>query len=123
MPRIVHFELPVDDPERAIRFYESVFGWKIDQWEGPQDYWLITTGEETEPGINGALARRSDGMQVTQNTVGVLSLDDAVAKVVDNGGTVVLPKMPIPGIGYVAYCKDTEGNIFGMMESDESASL
>lgn len=123
MPRIVHFEMPVDDPDRAIAFYQAVLGWKIEKWEGPQDYWLITTGPDAEPGINGALARRSDGLQVTQNTVDVTSLDEALAKVVSNGGTIVLPKMPVPGIGYLAYCKDTEGNIFGLMENDESASL
>lgn len=121
MLRVVHFELPVDDPERAVRFYQAVFGWKIEKWEGPQDYWLVTTGPDTEPGINGALARRSDGIQMTQNTVEVPSLDEAIAKVVDNGGTIIYPKSPIPGVGYLAYCKDTEGNIFGMMESDTSA--
>jgi catechol 2,3-dioxygenase-like lactoylglutathione lyase family enzyme len=60
MPRVVHFEISVDDPERAIRFYSDVFGWKIEKWEGPMDYWLITTGPENEPGIDGALIRRQD---------------------------------------------------------------
>lgn len=123
MPRIVHFEMPVDDPERAAAFYQAVLGWKIEKWEGPQDYWLITTGPESEPGINGAFARRSDGLQVTQNTVDVTSLDEVLKKAVDNGGTVVFPKTPVPGVGYLAYCKDTEGNIIGMMESDEAAGL
>ncbi len=56
------------------------------------------------------------------NTIGVDSVDDSVAKIVANGGKVVEPKMPIPGIGYFAYCLDTEGNAFGVMQSDPSAS-
>ncbi|MDI6815755.1 MAG: VOC family protein [Actinomycetota bacterium] len=123
MPRVVHFELPVDDPDRAIAFYRAVFGWKIEKWEGPDDYWLVMTGAAGEPGIDGALARRSAELKSTQNTIDVLSLDEAIAKVIEGGGTVVAPRTTIPGVGYFAYCSDTEGNIFGMMESDESASL
>jgi len=62
MPRVVHFEFYVDDPERAVKFYQEVFGWKITKWEGPVDYWLVTTGEEGEPGIDGAIARRTNGV-------------------------------------------------------------
>ena len=61
MARVVHFEIPVDNPDRAVKFYTDVFGWKIEKWEGPIDYWLITTGEENEPGINGALTVLSSG--------------------------------------------------------------
>ena len=60
MPRVVHFEIHADDPERAVNFYQDVFGWQIVKWEGPQDYWLITTGPDDEPGINGGLMKRSD---------------------------------------------------------------
>ncbi|HPT75026.1 MAG TPA: VOC family protein, partial [Methanomassiliicoccaceae archaeon] len=55
MPRVIHFEIPAEDPERAVEFYKKVFGWKIDKWEGPIDYWLVMTGENDEPGINGAI--------------------------------------------------------------------
>ena len=58
MPRVIHFELPADEPERAARFYESVFGWEITKWQGPMDYWLVTTGEEGTPGIDGAISPR-----------------------------------------------------------------
>ena len=60
MPRVVHFDISVDDPERAIKFYTEVFGWKVQKWEGPMDYWLITTGDPGEPGIDGGLAKRRD---------------------------------------------------------------
>ena len=114
MPRVIHFELPADDPERAAGFYEQVFGWAVEKWDGPIDYWLVTTGEEGMPGIDGAIARRGEGM--TANTIDVPSVDEYVAKVVAAGGQVVVPKQQIPGVGYMAYCADTEGNVFGIME-------
>ncbi|MFQ6673662.1 MAG: VOC family protein [Fidelibacterota bacterium] len=121
MPRVIHFEINTDEPERAIQFYSTVFGWKIDKWEGTQDYWLITTGGEEEPGINGGLMRRMAPNASTVNTVGVSSVDEFMDKVKQNGGQVVTDKTTIPGVGYFAYCQDTEGNTFGIMEEDESA--
>lgn len=120
MPRPVHFELSADDPDRAVKFYSSVFGWKFDKWDGPMEYWLITTGADAEPGINGGMSRRGpDGDEPT--TIGVPSVDDSLAKVVAAGGTVVRPKGAIPGVGWFAVFKDTEGNPFGLMQSDRSA--
>ena len=121
MPRVIHFELGADDPERAVKFYSDVFGWQIQKWDGPQDYWLITTGAVGTPGIDGAIMRREPGMS-TINTIGVDSVDDAVAKITARGGTVAAPKMAIPGVGYFAYCQDTEGNMFGVMQNDPSAA-
>jgi predicted enzyme related to lactoylglutathione lyase len=122
MERVIHFELTADDPERAIQFYQKVFGWQINKWDGPQDYWLATTGEPETPGIDGAIMRRAPNMQPVINTIGVVSLDDSIAKVTANGGKVVEPRMTIPSVGYYAYCQDTEGNNFGLMQSDPSAS-
>jgi predicted enzyme related to lactoylglutathione lyase len=122
MPRIVHFEISADKPERAVKFYESVFGWKITKWEGPVEYWLIVTGKASESGIDGGLGRRKEGEgAVTVNTVDVPSVDEFAEKVKHNGGTIVLPKHAVPGVGWLVYFKDTEGNMFGMMEADESA--
>jgi predicted enzyme related to lactoylglutathione lyase len=120
MPRVMWFEIPADDPERAKKFYEQVFGWKIEKWEGPEPYWLVKTGEEGEMGIDGGLMPRV-GNSTTQNTVGVPDVDEYVKKVVDAGGKVVLPKMAVPGMGWLAYVTDTEGNIFGVMQPDMSA--
>lgn len=86
-----------------------------------EEYWMVTTGPEGELGINGGIMRRMDGM-VTTNTVGVPDLDDAVARIQKAGGGVTVPRMAIPGIGYMAYCHDTEGNVFGVMQSDPAAS-
>jgi predicted enzyme related to lactoylglutathione lyase len=121
MPRVVHFELAADDPERAAAFYASVFDWKFEKWQGPMDYWLIMTGKEGEPGIDGGLGRRQRPDERTTNTIGVESVDEYVEKVVANGGTVVMPKHAIPGVGYLAYCADTEGTVFGLMADDPSA--
>ncbi|MFB0546565.1 MAG: VOC family protein [Anaerolineae bacterium] len=121
MPRVVHFEINVDHPERAIKFYTDVFGWKIQKWDGPQDYWLITTGEENEPGINGGLMKRMNPSATTINTIAVPSIDDFLAKISEHGGKIIGPKMAIPGIGYHAYCQDTEGNMFGIIQEDTSA--
>jgi predicted enzyme related to lactoylglutathione lyase len=119
--RIVHFEIHSTDPEKALAFYSACFGWKANQWGG-EDYWLITTGEG-EPGIDGGLMRSRDGQPRTVNTLQVDDVDAAVATVLENGGQVALPKMPIPGVGYVAYCIDPTGNLFGVYHSDRTATV
>ena len=124
MSRVIHFEIGIDNPERAKKFYENVFGWKIDKW-GPIDYWLASTGEKSEPGIDGALMRKGSVKEAKNqsiiNTISIASLEDSVKKIKDNGGKVLTPKTPIPGIGYFSYCQDTEGNVFGIMEEDKTA--
>ena len=122
MSRVVHFEIAVDVPDRAATFYNAVFGWKIDKWEGPQDCWLVTTGPDEEPGINGALTKRGQSAAPTVNTISVSSVDETMEKIRESGGSVLSGKMTIPGIGYHAYCKDTEGNVFGIIEEDTSAA-
>jgi len=121
MPRIVHFEINSDDPERAVKFYQKVFGWKIEKWNGPVDYWLVTTGPKDQPGINGGIMKRINPQASTYNTVDVPSVDEFTKKIVESGGKVVVPKMAVPGVGYMAYCADTEGNVFGIMQEDPEA--
>ena len=122
MSRVVHFEIPADDPERAIQFYESVFGWRIEKWEGSIEYWLIMTGPEDEPGIDGGLARREDPATTIENFIDTMDLDASLQAVTAQGGEIFRPKMTVPGVGWLAYIKDTEGNIFGLMERDQDAS-
>lgn len=121
MPRPIHFEIPAENPERAIGFYSSAFGWKFSKWDGPMEYWTIATGQAPEPGIDGGLMLRRDPNQPCVNTVGVEDLDGSIERVLASGGSLAVPKMPIPGVGWLAYCKDTEGHIFGMMQSDSGA--
>lgn len=121
MPRVIHFEIPADDPERAVQFYQKVFGWKVEKWVGPVDYWLATTGEDKEPGINGAITEKGDYVTATTNTIDVTSYEEAAKRIVETGGKVLTPKTAVPGVGYMSYCKDTEGNVFGIMQSDPNA--
>ena len=117
MPRVVHFEIPADDPERAVEFYKKVFGWKIDKWEGPFDYWLVTTGEDDEPGINGAIMSKEMG-EMVKNTIGVDSFDEYAEKIEKAGGKMLMEKQTIPGIGTMAAFQDTEGNVSVIMEPE-----
>jgi predicted enzyme related to lactoylglutathione lyase len=117
MPRVIHFEIPSDQPERASKFYNDVFDWNIQKWEGGgEPYWLVQTGEKGTMGIDGGMMKRPHPGASTVNVIDVPSLDEYMQKVTDNGGTVVVPKMEVPTVGWLAYCNDTEGNTFGMME-------
>lgn len=125
MPRPVHFEIHATDPERAITFYTTVFDWSFERW-GTNPYWLISTGDG--PGIDGGLVPRQ-GPAPTDNapvnaypsTMEVPDLNATVRRVQQAGGAVLVPKTALPGVGWLAYGKDTEGNIFGMLENDPSA--
>lgn len=126
MTRVVHFEIVADNPERAMKFYKQVFGWEFKKWDGPQDYWYVKTGEDSQPGINGGLAPKSSheggkpGGRVA-NSIDVPSVDEFANKISTEGGKILSPKMPIPGIGYLAICQDTEGIPFGIIQHDSNA--
>ena len=120
MNRVVHFEISADKPERANKFYEAVFGWEIQKWDGPIDYWLTKTGKDDQPGINGAIKHRVRPEQTIINTIDVPAIDEFIHKIKNAGGEVVMPKTEIPGVGFHAYCRDTEGNIFGIIEGGPS---
>ncbi len=120
MPKVIHFEIPADNPERAVAFYEKAFGWKAQKY-GDVNYYLVNAGEEKEVGINGAISERSQTNPVTTNTISVESYEEAVEKIKQAGGEILMPKTVVQGIGYMTYCKDTEGNIFGIMQTDPNA--
>ena len=115
MSKVVHFEIPAEDMERASKFYENVFGWEITKWEGPFDYWLVKTGEEDEPGIDGAIMPKESG-DVIRNAISVDSYEEFAEKIEMEGGKMLTEKMGIPGIGYTGTFQDTEGNIFLIVE-------
>ncbi len=121
MSRVVHFEITSKDVQQTIEFYQKVFGWEIKKWDGPVEYWLVMTGPEDEPGIDGGIMVTEDQPPGTVNTVEVDSLDEYIQKVEANGGQVIVPKVAVPGVGYMVYCQDTQGVTFGLMEMDESA--
>lgn len=121
MPRAVHFEIPCAEPERAAKFYADVFGWQIQKWDGPEEYWLAMTGESGQPGIDGGLMRRAEMFPHVVNTIDVPSVDQFIESITAHGGTILMPKFPLPGVGHLAYFKDTEGNTFGILQSDPAA--
>ncbi|MGB5910999.1 MAG: VOC family protein [Promethearchaeia archaeon] len=121
MPKIIHFEINADDPLRAKGFYEKAFNWNIEKWDGPIEYWNIVAGEEDEEGINGGIQRRESQNDQIFNYIKVSSADEFKKKIEENGGTIVTPKITVPGVGYFYMFKDTEGNKLGIIQEDESA--
>ncbi len=125
MPKIVHFELPFDDAERANKFYADVFGWKSSTWDGPEEYYLQDTGGDDEPyGIGGALIARASAVNFggTLVVINVDDLDAYVAKVTAAGCEIVTERTVIPGVGWFANFRDTEGNVVGMFMDDNTAA-
>ena len=120
MPRVSHFDIPADNPQRAQEFYKKVFDWKFEKWDGPMDYWMVKTGDK-EPGIDGGLSKRMPGQMGITNTINVPSVDEFSKKIAENGGQLIIPKMAILKIGWFAQCMDTEGNMFGIIEMDKKA--
>lgn len=121
MGRVVHFEITADDPVRAAEFYRKAFNWDVMDWGGPSRYLLATTGPATNPGINGAITERQEHTQPVINSIDVESWERAAQAVKEAGGEVLMPKTAITGVGYFAYCRDTERNVFGILESDPNA--
>ena len=121
MPKVIHFELPFDDAERANKFYADVFGWQSSQF-GDEPYYLQQTGGDDEPyGIGGALTQRAATLNGgnTLIIIGVDDLDAYIQKVSDAGCEIVTPRTEIPGIGWFANFRDTEGNMVGMFMGND----
>jgi predicted enzyme related to lactoylglutathione lyase len=125
MPNNVkHFSINADDVPRARRFYEKAFGWKFEPW-GPPNFYLIKTGTDKEPGLEGALQGRREIVEGKpmfgfECTLGVPSIDETLAAVEANGGKIVMPKFHIPTVGTLIFFEDTEGNVVGAMQYEES---
>lgn len=120
--RIVHFEIEAADRQRARNFYSEAFGWQMQQMGAEMgDYVVVTTGDPQEPGgINGGIYGSPPGATKELNAyscvVGVENIDQAITKVKSAGGQIMGDKMDIPTIGTFVRCKDTEGNIFTMLQ-------
>jgi len=121
MAKIVHFEIPADDPQRAGAFYHDVLGWEISRFGG-EPYWLVRAGEDGEPGVNGAIVTRDDLHRMPVLVAGVADIDTVLRRVDSSGGRVVQSKLPVPGVGWSAYITDQEGNTIGLFQPDASAT-
>lgn len=118
--KVVHFEIPCDTPEKTIAFFKAAFGWSFQQF-GTEEYWLAITGDEKEPGINGAIMKKKDPRQPLVNSISVDNIDSAAKRVEAAGGKIVVPKMAIPSVGYMAYFMDPDNNIHGIWQEDKNA--
>jgi predicted enzyme related to lactoylglutathione lyase len=118
----VHFEIPANDLEKLRKFYSELFGWKIERFPGPSDYWGIQTvpvddkGLPMRPGVNGGMMKRQNPDHKPVNYISVESVDEYSKKVVQLGGQIVVPKMEIPGMGWWALAVDPEGNQIGLFQ-------
>lgn len=122
MPTIVHIDIAADDMQRAKKFYESLFGWKMASPPGMDHYLLFeTAGLNGEPGAGGGMAKREEPGQSVINYIGVEDIDKYIGEVGRLGGKTVQPRMTVPGFGYLAVCQDTEGNDFGLWQDDSNA--
>ena len=122
MDKVMHFEIPVDDKNRAKDFYESVFSWKTKEMS-EMHYVFLTTGPTDKKGmatengfINGGMMRRMGQLKSVMITIKVDSIEKTVKKVKEGGGKVVKEKMKVGDMGFVAYLKDTEGNVISVWE-------
>jgi predicted enzyme related to lactoylglutathione lyase len=114
MPNVIHFEIPADNPERAVKFYKKVFGWKIEKWQGSVPYWIISN-QEKEEGISAAIHGK-DNFKTVVNIISVPQIDDFLERITQAGGKIIMPKGEVPTGGYIAYAEDTEGNAFGVFQ-------
>lgn len=129
---IVHFEIQVNDTERAQRFYKDVFDWKIEKWEGT-DFYGVWTGRSKYPngsvvGLDGGLGKKEGNTPASNAalnaflcTVEVDNIDETLEKVEKAGGTIVKPKYSFPHVGWMATCTDSDGNQFSLIQNDTEA--
>lgn len=131
MTRVVHFEIHAADPQRAVAFYQNVFGWTVEDWSdfAGMPYFGVKTGPQDQPGIDGAImARMGENMPVggpvagAVLTIGVEDFDAAAAKIEAAGGTIALEKHALPGMAWQGYFHDTENNVFGIHQPDPEAA-
>lgn len=117
--RVTHFEIPCEQPERTMSFFEGVFNWSFKKF-GEEEYWFAVTGKDS-PGINGAIMKKRHPDQPIANSISVNKIDETLKKIEKYKGQVVVPKMAIPGAGWIAFFKDPDGNIHGLWQDDLQA--
>jgi predicted enzyme related to lactoylglutathione lyase len=123
MDKVVHFEVPFDDGERATAFYREAFDWQLNSMPQMQ-YTLVTTTPTDEQGmlseagsINGGMLHRQGPITAPVITIGVADIDDSLARIEKLGGKVAIGKQPVGDMGFSAYFHDTEGNLIGLWQN------
>lgn len=121
MPRFVHIDISADHPERAAAFYRQAFGWTVTPLDGPVPYWLVAVDPADPSALGAGIGQRTEPWQSTVPTIDVVDADAAAAAIVAAGGSIVIPKTEIPGVGQLVTFKDTEGNVMAVLESDPAS--
>ena len=117
--RVVHFEIPCDNPEKTMDFFKEVFGWTFKQF-GSEQYWFASTGDENSPGINGGFLKKRDPKMPLANSIHVEDIDEAIKKIEKAGGDVIVPKKPVPNVGWIGFFTDPDGNVHGILQYDST---
>ena len=125
MDKVVHFEIPADDLERAKKFYKSTFGWNVEDVQD-MDYTIVRTVEVDEErmpkekgAINGGIMKRDKLLRSPVITINVKNIDTALEVIKKNGGKAEGEKTTVMDMGFSAYVRDTEVNIIGLWENKE----
>jgi predicted enzyme related to lactoylglutathione lyase len=113
------FEAPADDTGRASKFYSELFGWKVNPMPGPMEYFHLDTGGADAAPDGGLMKRQNAGHRGITMYIAVKSVDEASAKVTQLGGSICMPKTPVPGMGWFSIVTDTEGNTLGLWETEK----
>ena len=119
---IIHFEIPAADAEKLKRFYAGLFGWKIERFPGPMEYWMIQTvptddkGMPLRPGVNGGMVKKEHPEQKPVNYISVDNIGESIKKVKQLGGKIVTPKQEVPNVGWIATAADPEGNQIALLQ-------
>ena len=118
--RVTHFEIPSDNPEVNMKFFKEVFGWTFEQF-GKEQYWLAISGDESTPGINGAVMKKVEQGQPVCNTISVRNIDEVMKNIEKAGGKIIKPKFAVTSVGWLAFFADPDGNCHGIMQEDKNA--
>lgn len=119
---IIHFEIPATDVQKLKKFYTGLFGWNIEKYPGPMEYWMIKTvpldekGMLQRPGVNGGMVRKDSPEQKPVNYISVESIDTSIEKVKNLGGKIISPKQEVPNVGWIATALDPEGNHIALLQ-------
>jgi predicted enzyme related to lactoylglutathione lyase len=119
---IIHFEIPAANVEKLKKFYAGLFGWKIEKYSGPMEYWMIQTvptddkGMTLRPGVNGGMVKKESPEQKPVNYISVDSIDESIKQVTKLGGKIVMPKQEVPNVGWIATAADPEGNQIALLQ-------
>jgi predicted enzyme related to lactoylglutathione lyase len=116
---LASFAIHADDVQRCRTFYEAAFGWKFEPW-GPPDFYLIHTGDEDHPGVQGLMHKRqvprgTGGPNCFECTIAVEDLDRVARAIAAHGGRLLMDRAAVPTVGILTKFEDPEGNVLGAM--------